>query len=597
MRLWWLRLLRYSRPSLVTLSAIVLLIVVGATASALTPWPMKWLVDRVLRGGGVPSWFAAFPGAHSPAAQAAWLAGAMVIIFIINQSASVARNYLLNGFGNRAAYQLGARLFDHLQALSVLFHTRRAAADLVRRVTTDSACARDLLVSVLIPLLSSVATLGCMFALMYRLDWILAWVAIGVILPLGIVMKVAYAPMSRRAFEQQEAESAVMTVAERTFSAVPLVQLFNREHAGDETFRQCSDRAQHSYLATIVAQLQFKMGTGMVMALGTAAVMVVGGWHALDGKLTLGGLLVFLAYCASFYGPLEAMAYLSSTLGATRANAQRVLEVLDSKQDVCESPSARPLAMRKGQGLWVRFEKVTFGYERDQAVLHEVSLEALPGQTVALVGPTGAGKTTLLSLLPRLFDPWEGRVSLGGMDLRDLKLSDVRRAVAVVPQEPILLPMSIAQNIAYGNPQASREQIEAAAEAAHALEFIERLPAGYETTIGERGCTLSAGQRQRIAIARALLRESSVLVLDEPTSALDAESERLVMSALRRLCEGRTCFVIAHRLSTVQSADRVVVLNDGRVADEGSPNELAGRAGLYRRFLELQLGRPAVAVS
>ncbi len=362
--------------------------------------------------------------------------------------------------------------------------------------------------------------------------------------------------------------------------AIPIVQAFGARGRNRQEFDELADAAVSISQRNSLLKNTYALVTGLLTTIGLATIVYVGARRYLAGALSIGSLLVFVAYLRAMQGAASGLFQTHGNIKGVEAGAERVLEILDSGQRVCESPSARPLAMRKGQGLWVRFEKVTFGYERDQAVLHEVSLEALPGQTVALVGPTGAGKTTLLSLLPRLFDPWEGRVSLGGMDLRDLKLSDVRRAVAVVPQEPILLPMSIAQNIAYGNPQASREQIEAAAEAAHALEFIERLPAGYETTIGERGCTLSAGQRQRIAIARALLRESSVLVLDEPTSALDAESERLVMSALRRLCEGRTCFVIAHRLSTVRDANQVVVLDRGRVVDRGSPAQLLESASV-----------------
>ncbi|HEX8522605.1 MAG TPA: ABC transporter ATP-binding protein [Tepidisphaeraceae bacterium] len=578
MRWWWIKLLRYARPSWKTMGVILSLVIVIAAVGAVQPLPMKWLVDRVLKDSNADL--------RTRLWQAGMLAGATVVIFLVGQLALIARNYLLNGFGNRASYALAAKLFDHLQSLSVMFHTRRAAADLVRRVTTDSACARELLISVVVPVVTSVATLLFMFVVMCRLDWGLALVAMGVVVPLGLLIRASYGPMSRRAAEQQEVESELLTLAERTLSHVPTVQIFGREERGDRAYRDASVRATKAYMATIVAQTQFKIGTGAVTAVGTALAMIFGGRHVMEGKLTLGGLLVFLAYLASLYTPLEALAYVSTTLSATRANAKRVLEVLESGERVVEKADAR--SVKWSGGVDVRFEGVSFGYEAGREVLRDVCLDVKAGETVALVGPTGAGKSTLVSLIPRLFDPWAGRVVVGGEDISDLRISDLRRAVAVVPQEPVLLPVSVAENIAYGRPDASREEVIAAAEAAHASEFIEKMSAGYDTIIGERGATLSAGQRQRIAIARALLRDAAVLVLDEPTSALDAESEKLVMDALRRLCEGKTCFIIAHRLSTVREAHKVAVLEQGRVVEFGPPRELAHSGGLYQRFLELQ---------
>jgi ATP-binding cassette subfamily B protein/subfamily B ATP-binding cassette protein MsbA len=265
--------------------------------------------------------------------------------------------------------------------------------------------------------------------------------------------------------------------------------------------------------------------------------------------------------------------------------------VLEVDELVRDSPAARPLpARRPGERGHLRFEGVSFGYEPGRPVLREVSLEVRPGDTVALVGATGAGKSTLASLIPRFYDPWEGRLTFDGVDLRELELSSLRAQVALVLQEPFLLPLSVAENIAYGRPRAGRAEIEAAAAAAQADEFICQLPAGYDTVIGERGATLSGGQKQRLAIARALLRDSAVLILDEPTSALDARTEAELLEALERLMEGRTTIIIAHRLSTIRRADRIVVLEAGRVVESGAPQELLARAGFYRRLHELQLG-------
>jgi ATP-binding cassette subfamily B protein/subfamily B ATP-binding cassette protein MsbA len=275
-------------------------------------------------------------------------------------------------------------------------------------------------------------------------------------------------------------------------------------------------------------------------------------------------------------------------LQSAGAGIDRVSEILEQEPEVRDRPGAITLPGRSHGH--VRLEGVTFGYDADRPVLRDVSLEARPGQTVAVVGPTGAGKSTLVSLVARFFDPWSGRVTLDGRDLRDIRLADVRAQVSLVLQEPFLFPLSVAENIAYGRPDATREQIVAAARAANADEFIDRLPEGYDTVIGHRGATLSGGQRQRLSIARALLRDAPVLILDEPTSALDAETERLILQALRRLMDGRTTFIIAHRFSTVRRADKIVVLDGGEVVETATHDELLARGGLYARLYELQAG-------
>ena len=319
--------------------------------------------------------------------------------------------------------------------------------------------------------------------------------------------------------------------------------------------------------------------------------MVFGGLHVLQAKLSLGSLLVFLSYLASLYMPLYNLAYLSTGFASAAAGARRVLEVLGSEEKITDAPGAKPLPKRReGEGGHIAFEEVTFGYEHGRPVLHNISLKAHPGKTLALVGPTGAGKSTLVSLIPRFFDPWEGRVLFHGVDLQKIRLASLRSQVAIMLQEPFLLPLTVAENIAYGRPSASREEIVAFAVAANADPFIRQLPQGYETVIGERGATLSGGERQRLAIARALLKDAPVLILDEPTSALDAEAEASLVQALERLMAGRTTLIIAHRLSTIRRADRVVVLEGGRVVGTDSREELLAAGGTYQRLHSLQFG-------
>jgi ATP-binding cassette subfamily B protein len=593
-RPWWIRIFRLARPPAQSLAGVVTLIVLAAAVDSLKPWPLKWLVDNILRHPTTPSATISLqrlPGAASTSGQIAYLAAATLAIFIVGQLMRMAQNYLQSGLGSRSTYALGARVFDHLQSLSLLFHTRRPTGDLVRRIITDSGCVRDLLLSVLVPVATSASSLAIMIVVMWRLDRSLAIIAMLVALPLGLLVKLLYGPMSRRADEQEAAQSNVMVQAERTLGAIAVTQIFRRESANDVAFRGACDRSVRAYLATIIAQLQFKIGTGAITALGTAAVMFVGGMHVLNGTLTLGGLLVFLSYLTSLYAPMEALAYVSTALASAGAAGRRVLEVLDSQERVHDRPHALTLHHPPaGHALPIKFDGVTFGYEPGAAVLREVNLTIPAGKTLALVGATGAGKSTMASLVPRLVDPWQGTVFIDGRDIADYTLKSLRDHVSAVPQEPLLLPLSIRENIAYGRPGASIAQIEAAAEAAQAAEFIRRLPRGYDTVLGERGSTLSAGQRQRLAIARALLRDTPVLVLDEPTSALDVGSEALVVQALHRLTRGRTCIVIAHRLSTVKDADLVAVLEAGRVVELGAPAALLAADGAFARFHKLQCG-------
>jgi ATP-binding cassette, subfamily B, bacterial len=594
---WWLRLAPYARPHGQGIVILLLLTFVGVGLSALMPWPLKLIVDYVLTARPLPggvAWIALLPGGGAPTAVLMWLALATLLLALARQTAALVEAYVQVRVGNRMLYALGAELFDHLQRLSVRYHSRAHVGDLVRRVTTDSSCIRDLAIGVALPALTSLTSLAVMFAIMWQLDRTLALVAILVAVPLGLIMRVTGPRMMQRTYQQQVLEGQVMARAEQTLSALPVVQAFGREEHEDRRFVGLASDTIQAYLRALVAQLQFKIGVDSTMAIGTAAIIGFGGLQVLQGSLTVGSLLVFLAYLAALYAPMQTLAHLATSFASAAARAQRVFEVLDAAEVVRDAPGARPLPPRPmGRRGHVRLEGVTFGYEPDRPVLEDASLEARPGETVALVGRTGAGKSTLVSLIPRFVDPWRGRVVLDGFDVRDLQLASLRAEIALVLQEPFLLPLSVADNIAYGRTGGREGEITAAAVAANADEFIRRLPAGYETMIGERGATLSGGERQRLAIARALLKDAPVLILDEPTSALDAETEALLLEALARLMRGRTTFLIAHRLSTVREADRIVVLEGGRVAETGSHEELMRRGGRYVDALRAQLGKEA----
>jgi ATP-binding cassette subfamily B protein len=432
----------------------------------------------------------------------------------------------------------------------------------------------------------STCSLVVLFGIMWRLDAVLAAVAVLVTAPMGVLMWQLAGRMEAQAYEHEEAEGRVWSVAEQALSALPVVQAFGREAHEKSRFRRVADHSIRTFMQSLRTEMQFKVGVATCQAVGIAAVMLLGGLHVLAGSLSIGTLVVFLSYLTALYAPLVTFAYLTPSLASAAGSARRVAQLLEAPDIIRSVPGAR--ALRVGPAH-VTLNNVTFGYGPGKAVLHSVDFEARTGEVVALIGPTGAGKSTLVSLIPRLVDPWQGCVQIDGQDVRAASIESVRASVAVVLQDHFLLPISIAANIAYGRPGASAAQIEAAARAANAHEFIERLDRGYETVIGERGATLSAGQRQRLSIARALLKDAPILIMDEPTSALDANSERLIVDALHRLVAGRTTIIIAHRLTTVSRAHRIVVLDDGNVAAEGSHEALLDSSPLYRRLYFAQL--------
>ncbi len=592
MKPWWVQLSRYAAPHRRGLSLVTFLMFVNIVLDVLKPWPLKLIVDNVLAAEsfpGVLSWIPALPGASSSTGLLAWLAGGTIILFAVRQLVEVTRGYAQTGVGTRMVYGLGAALFDHLQRLSISFHNRKQTGDLVRRVTTDSGCIRDLVTGVCLPLLTSSLTLIAMFAVMWRLDPFLSVIAILVIPLMGLLIRHYDRPMTESTWEHQQLEGDLMARAEQTMISLPAVHAFGREEYEEERFRVLSGQTLRAYVKSILAQMKFSTGVDGATALGTATVMAVGGLHVLSGSLTIGGLLVFLSYLLSLYAPLTTLAYLSTDFASSAASARRVLEVMDTSEGVQDRSGACALpVLDSGQRGHVIFENVTFGYDSDPAVLKDITLEIPPGTRVALVGKTGAGKSTLVSLIPRFYDPWKGRILFDEIDIRDVQISNLRSQVALVLQDPFLLPLSVAENIAYGRPGAKRNEIVTAARAANAEEFIDRLPDGFDTVIGERGSTLSGGEKQRIAIARALLKDAAVLILDEPTSALDAHTESLVMQALTRLMAGRTTFIIAHRFSTIEGADMVAVLENGTIVETGNHEDLIAIGGAYSRYIEAQ---------
>jgi len=597
MKSWWLRLAVYARTEQQSLAALVLLMIAGIALTTLMPWAMKLIVDYVLVAKPLPdgfAWVAALPGSGSPAGLLGWLAASTVFLYLATRAVSLVQSYVETGVGTRMVYRLGADLFDHIQRLSLRVHSQQRTGDLVGRITADTTCGRDLVLGIFFPLLTSTVSLVTLFVVMWNLDRSLSLLALLAAAPLPIFMKVLTPRMKERAYEKSRLRGQLMAHVEQTLTALPIVKAFSREAHADKTFRGLSAGILQANLQNRSYQLRYKVAVSAPTAIGAAAMMLLGGFRVLQGSLSVGSLLVFLAYLDSLYRPIVGLAYLSTSFALTAASARRVFEILEADVEVREAPEAKPIPAKilDGRGH-VRFLNVTFGYEPKRAVLRNVTFEARPGDKIAIVGPTGAGKSTLVSLISRLFDPWEGQVVVDGMDVRDATLASLRSHVAVVLQDPFLLPVTVAENIAYGRLKASHDEVVAAAVAANADGFIRRLPNGYQTVIGERGATLSGGEKQRLAIARALLKDAPILILDEPTSALDASTEALLLEALDRLMRGRTTFIIAHRFSTIRNANKILVMDAGRIVETGTHAELLKANTLYKRYLKLQIGQRA----
>jgi ATP-binding cassette subfamily B protein/subfamily B ATP-binding cassette protein MsbA len=584
--LWRLR--RYVRPYRRDLATVLLAMAAAICLELLRPWPMKLLVDQVIAGQALPQALRtlqeSLPGAGTAFGLLVWVSVATVLIFLAGTLIATFQAVVTVRFGQHMVYDLAGDLFLHLQRLSLLFHSHRPVGDTIARVTGDPYGVHLLVNGALLPLTQSTITLGAMFVVMWALDPTLTVLSLAVVPLLILAIAVFGGPMKARTRARLDLEGRMMATVQQTLTAIPAIQAFTREEFEHARFRRYAGETAVAYQRATMADMWFKLAVGLVTAVGTAMVMGVGGLYALEGRVTVGTILIFLSYLASLYAPLSSIAYMASILQHAAANADRVMEILDTAPDVRDRPDARD-ARLNGHVL---YEDVTFGYTPGRPVLRNVSLEARPGEVIAIVGPTGAGKTTLMNLLLRFFDPWSGRILIDGHDLRGLRVRTLRQQVAIVLQEPFIFPLSVAENIAYGRPDAGREEIVAAAVVANAAGFIERLSDGYDTVVGERGMTLSGGEKQRLSIARAFLKNAPILVLDEPTSALDARTERLLLDALRRLMEGRTTFIIAHRLSTIRNADRILVLREGEIVEQGTHVELLMRDGLYASLYRTQ---------
>lgn len=586
------RLFRYLGaywPGWIGLAVITLL---NIPFALLQPWPMQVLVDHVFDGkpvtnSGVAYTLAILPGTGTPHGLLAWAVAAGLVIFFVNSAMDVALTFGWINVGQRMVYDLARDLFGAVQRRSMVFHTRNSVGDLMGRIVFDAWAINSVCDCLLLKPINVVLTLISMTLVMSSIDWKLTLLALAVAPFMAGSSFLMGSRVRLAARASREIVARMQSHVQQTLSGIPVVQAFVQEERAERRFRDFASEAIRAEQRNTVTGSIYNLGSGLIITLGNAVILWLGARQVLAGHLTLGTLLVFLSYLTSLHAQIRALTDIYRTLQQSRTSVDRVMEILEQEQDVPERPGAPAIPPVAGQ---VILDHVTFGYERGRPSVTDVSIETNPGDTIAIVGPTGAGKSTLVSLVPRFVDPWEGRVLIDGTDARSVQIESLRRHVAVVLQEAFLLPISIAENIAIGRPGATREEIETAARDANAHQFIERLPEQYDTVIGERGATLSGGERQRLSIARALLKNAAILILDEPTSALDASTEALLLEALQRLMRNRTTFIVAHRLSTIRNATRIVVLQHGRLLESGSHHELLRLGGFYAHLHQLQTG-------
>lgn len=595
------RAFRFFRPDKFRIGVVVGLVLVTLAFNVLKPWPLAIIVDSVLGDKPLPHLVAPYLSNLEKSAQLALLIMAMLLLYLGHALCSSSQNILTIDISLRGLTRVRNEVFGWLQRLSLRFHHSNKAGDLIYRAAWDTYAFQTLFQQGFVIFLSSCLTLLLILIVMWQVNRPLTFLALAIVPLLVLTIRFFGSQMRRRGMRAQKAESTVTSLIQQGIMALPLTQSYTREAYEENRFGTETDRARQYKLSQHAWEILYGLMISMGLALGTAGIAWLGARQVLAGELTLGGLLVFLAYLTQMFEPLSQLTHVGSVVASANASVERVFEILDTPGEVTDRPGARPLvralspavdALSHGGPVVVRGEiamqNVSFGYEPGEEVLHQLDFKIHAGETVAIIGPSGAGKTTLLNLLPRFFDPTTGSIVLDGVDLRDLRVRDLRAQVALLLQQPITLPASVAENIAYGKPGATAAEIRRAAEAAQADGFIQKLPRQYDTIIGDGGAGLSVGEKQRINLARAFLKDAPILLLDEPTSALDAESEEMIVGTLAQLMKSRTTIMVAHRLTTIRNADKILVLEDGRVTEFGSPDELASREGYYARVLRGQ---------
>lgn len=574
------------RPYWKKLAVAFMAMLVQGGADLAEPWPLKVVFDYVIGAKQMPAVLSRWPfiGDDRLALLNATVI-AVIAIAVIGAVSSYTQKYLSTTVGQHVMHDLRRMLYHHIQRLSLSFYEQQRTGDIVVRLTSDVDAAQDFISSIGLGMLLDIFTLTGMLGVMFYLDWQFSLIALSVAPALFLVVYRLTRRIKKATREVKKQESELASVVQESISSARVVKAFAREDYEERRLDHESKKGVRLVLRARSIKARLSPFVDIIVAAGTAIVLWSGAHLVLSGRLTSGALLVFVIYLGKMYKPMKNLSKMVDTVSKAAVGFERIGEVLAVESQVRDMPGARPAPPFKGK---IEFAHVTFGYTPGRPILKDLNLVIEPGQTVALVGLTGSGKSTLIRLIPRLYDLWDGQISVDGRDVRSYTLKSLRDQVSFVLQDAVLFRAPVWQNIAYGKPEATRDEIVRAAELANAHEFIERLPGGYDALIGERGETLSGGQRQRIAIARAIIRDTPILLLDEPSAALDPESEELVFQGLARLMKGTTSITIAHRLATVRRADVILVLSDGAIVESGTHEQLLADAGLYSRLYQIQ---------